>query len=157
MPYYSKLFHHGTPHFVYISNPMRSHEMDHVRWCFAPSGSITLCIVGVEVNCRPTPSLPECIRLEYASKPGSWLRAPVEDDLLIRRFEGTHSRDNGRAVWEEWLRGLDFGKGDCRTKAWFKGRRSRWAFSYVSMLPALWTNYVMKCKWKCKVANKLCN
>ena len=61
------------------------------------------------------------------------------------------------AVWEEWLQSLDFGKGDCRTKAWFKGRRSRWAFSYVSMLPALWTNYVVKCRLKCKVLNKLCD
>ena len=41
-----KLFHHATLHFVYISNPMRSQERDHVRWCFAPSGTITLSIVG---------------------------------------------------------------------------------------------------------------
>lgn len=62
------------------------------------------------------------------------------------------------AVWEKWLQNLDLGKGDCRTKAWFEEGACELSVMCLCCLHCrLWTNYVMKCRLKCKVLNKLCD
>ena len=79
------------------------------------------------------------------------MSAPGGDDLVIRRFEGTHSQDKGRAVCEQCER------DDCRVWTLEKetaglrlGSKEEIAgeLSVMCMLPALWTNYVMKCRLK---------